>query len=98
MAGAAPYASDEGAYLNFEADADERRVRASYGEQKYHRLAALKAEWDPDNLFRRNPNIPPAAAGVPVPRVWRKASADQAVPLGAVERNLRRILHRYAAR
>jgi hypothetical protein len=74
-----PYASDEGAYLNFEADADERRVRASYGEQKYRRLAALKAEWDPDNLFRHNPNIPPAAAGIPSPREAAPASADKTV-------------------
>jgi Berberine and berberine like len=43
-------------------------VRASYGEEKYRRLAALKAEWDPDNTFRHNPNIPPAAAGIPSPR------------------------------
>ena len=74
-----PYASDEGAYLNFETDADERRVRASYGEQKYRRLAALKAEWDPNNLFRHNPNIPPAAAGIPSPREAAPASADKTV-------------------
>jgi FAD/FMN-containing dehydrogenase len=63
-----PYATDEGAYLNFESDTDEPRVRASYGEQKYRRLAALKARWDPDNVFRHNPNVAPAATRVPSPR------------------------------
>ncbi|WP_448617742.1 FAD-binding oxidoreductase [Geodermatophilus sp. URMC 65] len=72
-----PYARDDATYLNFEADTDDRRVRASYGEEKYRRLAALKAEWDPDNVFRHNPNIPPAAAGIPSPRQTRPATADK---------------------
>ena len=63
-----PYAANEGAYLNFESDADQARVRASYGEQKYRRLAALKARWDPDNMFRHNPNVAPATTRVPSPR------------------------------
>jgi FAD/FMN-containing dehydrogenase len=65
-----PYAPDEGAYVNFEYDTDDERVRASYGAEKYRRLAALKAEWDPDNVFRSNVNISPqaAATGVPAPR------------------------------
>jgi len=61
-----PYASDEGTYLNFLSDADDDRVRSSYGEAKYRRLAALKAEWDPENVFHHNPNITPA--GIPAPR------------------------------
>ena len=74
-----PYASDEGAYLNFEADTDERRVRASYGEEKYRRLASLKAEWDPDNMFQHNPNIRPAATGIPSPREARVAGAAETI-------------------
>jgi len=73
-----PFAPDDGAYVNFEADATIDRVRASYGAAKYRRLAALKAEWDPDNVFHHNANIVPeggpAASGVPQPR----ATADEA--------------------
>jgi len=43
-------------------------VRASYGEEKYRRLSALKAAWDPENVFRHNPNVAPTAAQVPGPR------------------------------
>ena len=51
-----------GGYSNFMmADEGEARVRASYGGN-YERLAALKAKYDPENLFRVNQNISPARA------------------------------------
>jgi FAD/FMN-containing dehydrogenase len=42
-----------------EPDEGLARLRASYGEEKYSRLEALKRHWDPDNLFRLNQNIAP---------------------------------------
>ncbi|MCW2900333.1 MAG: linked oxidase-like protein [Streptosporangiaceae bacterium] len=71
-----PYTPNDAVYVNFEADLDQQRMLASYGEQKYRRLAALKAVWDPENMFRHNPNIPPAAAGIPSPRA-AAARAEQ---------------------
>jgi hypothetical protein len=32
-----------------------------YGEHKYEQLKAIKARYDPENIFAKNPNIPPAA-------------------------------------
>jgi hypothetical protein len=50
----------EGAYVNFlDADEADNRVEASYGAN-YARLAAIKAKYDPKNLFRLNQNIKPA--------------------------------------
>jgi hypothetical protein len=41
-------------------DEAESRLRATYGDY-YERLSRLKATYDPDNLFRVNHNIRPAA-------------------------------------
>ena len=54
-----PYASSTGGYVNFQNDIDEERVRESYGPAKYDRLARVKAEYDPDNVFHKNANIKP---------------------------------------
>jgi FAD/FMN-containing dehydrogenase len=47
-------------YLNFVGDEGEDRVRSAFGEA-YDRLAQIKARYDPDNVFRGNQNIIPAA-------------------------------------
>jgi hypothetical protein len=51
---------DSGAYVNFLGAEGEARVRASYPGRTWERLAAIKAQYDPTNLFRLNQNIPPA--------------------------------------
>jgi FAD/FMN-containing dehydrogenase len=48
----------DGVYVNDLGPDDEDRVRLAYGPN-YERLAALKKKYDPDNLFRLNPNITP---------------------------------------
>ena len=53
-----PYGSG-GAYLNMIMDEGPERVRASF-KGNYDKLARVKAEYDPSNLFRVNQNIPPA--------------------------------------
>jgi FAD/FMN-containing dehydrogenase len=52
---------DAGAYVNFVADEGPERVRAAYPGATWDRLAAVKATYDPANLFRLNQNIPPAS-------------------------------------
>jgi FAD/FMN-containing dehydrogenase len=52
---------DTGAYVGFLGDDGEERVRAAYPGSTWDRLAEVKARYDPDNLFRLNQNIPPAA-------------------------------------
>jgi FAD/FMN-containing dehydrogenase len=51
-----------GAYVNFMMDDEATdRLQATYGDN-YVRLALAKAKYDPQNLFRVNQNIAPAAA------------------------------------
>jgi FAD/FMN-containing dehydrogenase len=51
--------SEEGGYINFMADDDQPRIKANY-RGNYDRLAAIKGQYDPDNLFHLNQNIEPA--------------------------------------
>jgi hypothetical protein len=49
--------SDNGAYVNFLGNEGEDRIRAAYPGSTWDRLAAIKARYDPSNLFRLNQNI-----------------------------------------
>ena len=57
-----PHMMGDGTYVNA-GDADQ--VETTYGP-KYQQLAAVKAKYDPDNVFHRNVNI--AAPRIPRPR------------------------------
>ncbi|WP_432188153.1 FAD-binding oxidoreductase [Streptomyces sp. Tue6028] len=46
-------------YLNFIGDEGADRIVAGLGAENLRRLAAVKASWDPDNVFRFNHNIRP---------------------------------------
>jgi len=50
---------EESVYVNNLGDEGPARVHAAYGDN-YARLAAVKAAYDPDNLFRANHNIEPS--------------------------------------
>ena len=50
-----------GAYANGNSDVGPEQSRRIYGDVKLARLAALKRQWDPDNVFHVNPNVTPAA-------------------------------------
>jgi FAD/FMN-containing dehydrogenase len=52
----------EAAYVGFLLDEGPERVRQAYPGGAFDRLARVKAEYDPTNLFRLNQNIPPRAA------------------------------------
>jgi FAD/FMN-containing dehydrogenase len=55
-----PHAGGVAGYVNFMSEYEEDRVRATYGPGKYDRLAGIKRDYDPDNVFHLNANILPA--------------------------------------
>jgi FAD/FMN-containing dehydrogenase len=53
---------DKAAYVNFVVDEGPERIRAAYPGATWDRLRAIKARYDPANIFDGNQNIPPAAS------------------------------------
>jgi FAD/FMN-containing dehydrogenase len=54
-------AATGGVYVNLLGADEADRVASAYGTN-YDRLARVKDTYDPDNLFRSNHNVAPAAA------------------------------------
>jgi FAD/FMN-containing dehydrogenase len=52
--------ADSAVYVNFLGQEGEARVHDAYPGSTWDRLAAIKASYDPTNLFRLNQNVPPA--------------------------------------
>ena len=60
-AAAEPWSFSGGGYVNYmQADEPIERVRAAFGDEAFERLQALKRRYDPNNILRRNQNIPPS--------------------------------------
>ncbi|TQJ23358.1 FAD/FMN-containing dehydrogenase [Micromonospora sp. A202] len=57
------YAHVDGMYLSFESDTDPARLLDAWPEPTLSRLRAIKATYDPDNVFNRNFPISPATPG-----------------------------------
>jgi len=56
-----PWSFSGGGYVNYmQADEPIERVRAAFGDEAFARLQALKRRYDPENVLRRNQNVPPA--------------------------------------
>jgi FAD/FMN-containing dehydrogenase len=58
-AAAALRRGEDGAYVNFLGDEGAERVHAAYPGATWNRLAEVKRRYDPENLFRKNQNVPP---------------------------------------
>jgi FAD/FMN-containing dehydrogenase len=59
-AAAEPWSLSGGGYVNYmQADEPIERVRAAFGAEAFARLQALKRRHDPENVLRRNQNVPP---------------------------------------
>ncbi len=57
-----PWSARGGGYVNYmQADEPIERVRDAFGTDSFDRLQALKRRYDPNNLLRRNQNVPPGA-------------------------------------
>ena len=55
-----PWATNRALPNFINADEGAERLRASYGDEKFRRLVALKDTYDPGNVFALNQNIPPS--------------------------------------
>ena len=61
MAAMSPWSVGKAPPNFLEPDEGLRRLQASFGEEKFTRLVALKDKYDPGNAFSLNTNVPPSA-------------------------------------
>lgn len=54
-----------GVYLNFQGSGSGEDLRAAYPPATYDRLVAVKRQYDPENVFARNHNVPPFTERTP---------------------------------
>jgi len=66
-------------YVNALSDDDGGRVAEAYGVN-FARLSEVKSRYDPDNMFRRNQNVPPARASGGASLPMRDESAVRSAP------------------
>jgi hypothetical protein len=60
-----PHAFSVGSYVNGSREWDDGEVESAYGADKFARLTAIKAKYDPDNVFRRaNATLRPESTAV----------------------------------
>ena len=81
---------DPGAYAGLLADEGEERVRAAYPGATWERLAAVKATYDPDNVFRLNQNIPPGGA---ILTTWPRSTSGPCASMTYCSRRDRLLRH-----
>ena len=51
--------NEDAAYVGFLTDDGQARIRGAYPGATWDRLRRIKSEYDPENIFRLNQNIPP---------------------------------------
>ena len=51
--------AEAGVYVNYVADPSAGALEAGFGPDNYARLVEIKREYDPENVFHNNSNIPP---------------------------------------
>ena len=49
----------QGVYVNFLSEEGSDRVKEAYTAGVWERLVKVKKQWDPENVFSMNQNIPP---------------------------------------
>ena len=63
-----------GVYVNFMSGDEQSRVPEAY-HQRWERMVAIKSQYDPQNFFRLNQNVPPRTVAVEGVMTFQDTSA-----------------------